>query len=555
MGFGFDFGAALNRKYDILGQHANAAQTTADAAASNAVAQNRRVGIEGQQVAQTGEYQKGLLGIEAEKADTQRDYEGALGGAATRQSLQQQNTYDENSRLAPYNPFGDPFGATNVTTPSSLGVGAPGFAHGTADVPMTHEQRMALHGQLMAAKGANRVPGRVDPQTVGTHASDTVPAMLAPGEAVLNKHAAELMGRDKIAALNAVGEAHGKGMVGQAAPGGKPQRVTPVTRPGFAGGSQNVSADPLSYLPENNSDNLAQTYLAQLATVQPGQYNDGADATLTHVTARARAAAIASAAPSYIAPSANKGGWAPPAGSWASANGGWVSGGGGGPLTDSPAWSRPDGVHGQYGTAAQTADVPLPPGVAPSARQLVPGGPSNEAYGWKVLPNPDGSGGIDMNGGQTHSNAYLAAERAAANRGIWTVNPTRATDNGPAAALDDWNYFGGDRALAAQHNQIPTYDYYHREEDAGRPSPGGRYTGYRPLYSKGTANVPKPQKLAGGTHMVGHGKSAKTPKKLDPQAVVQLMGMLKGGQPGMGAAPQMAPQGAPQMAPPQGGMA
>ena len=171
---------------------------------------------------------------------------------------------------------------------------------------MTHEQRMALHGQLMAAKGANRVPGRVDPQTVGTHASDTVPAMLAPGEAVLNKHAAELMGRDKIAALNAVGEAHGKGMVGQTAPSGGAQRVTPVTR------SQ------------------------------------------------------------------------------------------------------------------------------------------------------------------------------------------------PAAK---------------------------------KPAP------------------PPHQKLAGGTHMVGHGKSAKTPKKLDPQAVVQLMGMLKGGQPGMGAAPQMAPQGAPQMAPPQGGMA
>ena len=47
--------------------------------------------------------------------------------------------------------------------------------------------------------GANEVPGQ------GTGRTDTVPAMLAPHEAVLNKAAADILGRGLIAALNAQG--------------------------------------------------------------------------------------------------------------------------------------------------------------------------------------------------------------------------------------------------------------------------------------------------------------------------------------------------------------
>ena len=47
--------------------------------------------------------------------------------------------------------------------------------------------------------GTARVPGRGSPKV------DKVPAMLAPGEAVLNKPAAEAIGRPKIAAANAMG--------------------------------------------------------------------------------------------------------------------------------------------------------------------------------------------------------------------------------------------------------------------------------------------------------------------------------------------------------------
>ena len=52
---------------------------------------------------------------------------------------------------------------------------------------------------FVAAGGRTRVPGQ------GSGKVDTVPAMLAPGEAVLNKGAAEHVGRGKIAKLNKIG--------------------------------------------------------------------------------------------------------------------------------------------------------------------------------------------------------------------------------------------------------------------------------------------------------------------------------------------------------------
>ena len=69
--------------------------------------------------------------------------------------------------------------------------------------------------QLNSA-GTERVPGK------GTGKVDTVPAMLAPGEAVLNKGAAEHMGRDNIKQLNQVGLAKmGPGVGGKGMPAPK----------------------------------------------------------------------------------------------------------------------------------------------------------------------------------------------------------------------------------------------------------------------------------------------------------------------------------------------
>jgi hypothetical protein len=117
-----------------------------------------------------------------------------------------------------------------------------------------------------AMGGMSQVPGQATPAAqVGTQASDKVPAMLAPDEAVLNKHGADIIGRDKIAAANAIGNhmaqqerqnaptaqnapqgrppagkpAPGKGMIqpkGKAAPGGPTRH--------FAEGSPNVGGLP-----------------------------------------------------------------------------------------------------------------------------------------------------------------------------------------------------------------------------------------------------------------------------------------------------------------------
>jgi hypothetical protein len=82
--------------------------------------------------------------------------------------------------------------------PPSMGPGAaasPAFARGTPEVqPMSNYPFGA--GYLF---GANEVPGQ------GTGRTDTVPAMLAPHEAVLNKAAADILGRGLIAALNSQG--------------------------------------------------------------------------------------------------------------------------------------------------------------------------------------------------------------------------------------------------------------------------------------------------------------------------------------------------------------
>ena len=65
-------------------------------------------------------------------------------------------------------------------------------------------------------QGTQRVPGK------GSGMVDKVKALLAPGEAVLNKGAAEHFGRDNIAALNAIGHAKMVGEAAQGEPAAKP---------------------------------------------------------------------------------------------------------------------------------------------------------------------------------------------------------------------------------------------------------------------------------------------------------------------------------------------
>ncbi len=90
----------------------------------------------------------------------------------------------------------------NQTAPSYLnqfllrGQGSPPPAP-----PRSDFSNYLFGGAAGKAKGTPRISGE------GSGKVDTVPAMLAPGEAVLNKSAAEILGRGLIAALNRAGAA------------------------------------------------------------------------------------------------------------------------------------------------------------------------------------------------------------------------------------------------------------------------------------------------------------------------------------------------------------
>jgi hypothetical protein len=71
-------------------------------------------------------------------------------------------------------------------------------ADALADAELEKEAR-ARKASLGLKKGITKVPGK------GSGKVDKVPAKLAPGEAVLNKAAAEHLGRGVITALNALG--------------------------------------------------------------------------------------------------------------------------------------------------------------------------------------------------------------------------------------------------------------------------------------------------------------------------------------------------------------
>jgi len=111
-----------------------------------------------------------------------------LQGAQTR-NLTAQSVGAENLNMVPTNDIfrgllGSGFGVSTSLTPIDAGLTRP----------LGSSSRMGF------AKGTARVPGKGSPK------KDTVPAMLAPGEAVLNQPAAEGLGRGLIALLNAAGQ-------------------------------------------------------------------------------------------------------------------------------------------------------------------------------------------------------------------------------------------------------------------------------------------------------------------------------------------------------------
>lgn len=183
-----DWTGYLDRKYDILQQDANSRTTAANAGATQSYAQAGLTNTQAGQLPADSAAHRALEG-------TQGAYNTALGDEAKARS----GLYDTQTQSAIHN-----LGSSGIN-PGSL-FHLFGFSHGTSAVP----------GQ-------------------GTGTVDTTPAMLAPGEAVLNKAAAEHLGRHTIDLLNALGQVK-MGTVGQT-PQEQPQQGA---APGYAKGTSDV---------------------------------------------------------------------------------------------------------------------------------------------------------------------------------------------------------------------------------------------------------------------------------------------------------------------------
>lgn len=98
-------------------------------------------------------------------------------------------------------PRAQPFAESYRYSPGGMSRPAPTSLGTSSLTPQIGDQVRLSPGMpaVRYAKGTARVPGK------GSGKVDTQPAMLAPGEAVLNKPAAEHMGRGLIAALNQMG--------------------------------------------------------------------------------------------------------------------------------------------------------------------------------------------------------------------------------------------------------------------------------------------------------------------------------------------------------------
>lgn len=274
------FNDLINRKYDILQQEAsdrgaleqaNAANITASTPFENALraAQTRQTaatastvgplaqasiaattaGI-GETQARAGltSAQTGLVGAQTRDITADLAPIGRLGAGYYLDQLRRMGTTYA-PPAAPAATGGTPGLSTQTSiVPATLPNGKPqaghtdengnyvlGFAKGTAKVPHASGKVAGglfdPSGALAAAKGASRVPGH------GSGRVDTVPAMLAPGEAVVSKAGIKHLpgGRAAVAKANAKG-------VGTQARGKATAAPPPRAVPHFAAGTPSVPA-------------------------------------------------------------------------------------------------------------------------------------------------------------------------------------------------------------------------------------------------------------------------------------------------------------------------
>jgi hypothetical protein len=254
------FQDALSQKYDILGRNADANMIAArgQAALSNANAGQVAANAESQRNLQKS--QAGLTGAQTSKTTAEAGQVDPLAQSTIGLQGHQGSYFDNTGSAALMHGNAALIGAnsqsdlvhegqipnyqadTNRTQMQTNQQFAPytggddvinsigsqlGFHAGTTDVhrPLADEELHMIHqhlcmgGMVHAMGGMSQVPGQPTPAAqVGTQASDQVPAMLAPNEAVLNEHAADIIGRDKIAAANAIGNHMAKQQREHAAP-------------------------------------------------------------------------------------------------------------------------------------------------------------------------------------------------------------------------------------------------------------------------------------------------------------------------------------------------
>ncbi len=186
-----NFDALLKRKYDLMQQEA--ASQAARAAADVANARTAAARTPAQNALNFA--QAGLYGVQTDEFGASAASQRGLEGAQSRRL--DSDTALNLSDLQPANEafrrqLGIGLGLRPSTDFMSVRPYRPGIDE---DYTLGSTGRFARN----YAKGTARVPGK------GSGKKDTVKAKLAPGEAVLNKAAADNLGRGMIAALNKVG--------------------------------------------------------------------------------------------------------------------------------------------------------------------------------------------------------------------------------------------------------------------------------------------------------------------------------------------------------------
>lgn len=176
---GFDM-SLLSKKYDAMMKSADADLMRGQAAQTAA----NRAGI-GDSVGASDPnagLQQSLLQAQIKQALAQTNAVNVQASAAQDESLRNEKAFDQ----------GFTFGAPTVQEDTA-------YAKAIAQMERERKEK-AQKGEVPGAKrGLTKVPGK------GSGHVDTQPMKLAPGEAVLNKAAAEHLGRGVIKALNALG--------------------------------------------------------------------------------------------------------------------------------------------------------------------------------------------------------------------------------------------------------------------------------------------------------------------------------------------------------------